>query len=159
MSNISNTFTDDYSFLFTLSETSVIPRAPGPINNEFAHFAIEGKSPMVQCRHCKEGKVAKASNKRKAAHLRPCEAYLRAQGAAANDSSLEPIHDVNAIPRQSIVVAKPYWWPHDASLRPETTALVVIDMQRDCRSNSNLHQSVISIIPFSSVAIKTDSLL
>lgn len=28
--------------------------------------------------------------------------------------------------------AKPYLWPHDASLHPQTTALVVIDMQRDC---------------------------
>lgn len=30
------------------------------------------------------------------------------------------------------VAASPYAWPHDASLSPATTALVVIDMQRDC---------------------------
>merc|ERR1711939_976297 len=29
------------------------------------------------------------------------------------------------------IVASPYNWPHDASLSPQTTALVVIDMQRD----------------------------
>ncbi|KAK5113004.1 hypothetical protein LTR85_011026 [Meristemomyces frigidus] len=32
---------------------------------------------------------------------------------------------------QRQLVANPYKWPHDASLRPDNTALVVIDMQRD----------------------------
>lgn len=31
------------------------------------------------------------------------------------------------------VVADPYGWPHNGSLSPETTALVIIDMQRDCK--------------------------
>ena len=30
------------------------------------------------------------------------------------------------------IVAEPYPFPHDASLSPNTTALVVVDMQRDC---------------------------
>ena len=31
------------------------------------------------------------------------------------------------------ISARPYDWPHDASLSPFTTALVVIDMQKDCQ--------------------------
>lgn len=30
------------------------------------------------------------------------------------------------------VRAEPYHWPHDGRLEPATTALVIIDMQRDC---------------------------
>ena len=30
------------------------------------------------------------------------------------------------------IKATPYNWPHDASLSPQTTALVLVDMQRDC---------------------------
>lgn len=30
------------------------------------------------------------------------------------------------------IKATPYNWPHDASLAPSTTALVLVDMQRDC---------------------------
>lgn len=30
--------------------------------------------------------------------------------------------------------AEPYKWPHDGSFDPATTALVIIDMQRDCTS-------------------------
>lgn len=31
------------------------------------------------------------------------------------------------------VSADPYNWPHDASLSPQTTAVIIVDMQRDCR--------------------------
>lgn len=31
--------------------------------------------------------------------------------------------------------ARPYNWPHDASLDKSTTALVIIDMQKDCKSH------------------------
>lgn len=34
--------------------------------------------------------------------------------------------------RKGQIPAVPYDWPHDATLTPYTTALVVIDMQRDC---------------------------
>lgn len=34
--------------------------------------------------------------------------------------------------QRSVVTAEPYQWPHDASFDRSTTALVVIDMQRDC---------------------------
>jgi len=32
----------------------------------------------------------------------------------------------------SSIEAKPYKWPHDNSFDPKTTALVIIDMQKDC---------------------------
>lgn len=32
------------------------------------------------------------------------------------------------------VIAKPYQWPHDGELNKNNTALVIIDMQRDCAS-------------------------
>lgn len=32
------------------------------------------------------------------------------------------------------VSAKPYQWPHDDELTKDNTALVIIDMQRDCAS-------------------------
>jgi len=31
------------------------------------------------------------------------------------------------------VDAQPYNWPHDASMDSKTTALVIIDMQKDCK--------------------------
>lgn len=34
--------------------------------------------------------------------------------------------------------ATPYNWPHDVSLGPDSTALVLIDMQRDCMRASKL---------------------
>lgn len=35
--------------------------------------------------------------------------------------------------RKRQITADPYDWPHDGSLDPTTTALVIIDMQRDCK--------------------------
>jgi hypothetical protein len=32
------------------------------------------------------------------------------------------------------VSARPYNWPHDSSLDKSTTALVIVDMQKDCKS-------------------------
>jgi len=106
-----------------------MPRIAEAINREFIHVDYEGKSPMVLCKHCNQQRVAKGSNKRKAAHLRHCEAYINTLGS--NQPNLGD--DLANVPiRQSIVVAEPYWWPHDASLKIQTTALVIIDMQRDC---------------------------
>lgn len=34
--------------------------------------------------------------------------------------------------RKGQLPAMPYDWPHDASFSPYTTALVIIDMQKDC---------------------------
>ena len=54
-------------------------------------------------------------------------------------SSIKPV-----LPRQSFSImesridASPYMWPHDYSFSPETTALVIIDMQKDCGYSSSL---------------------
>jgi hypothetical protein len=46
---------------------------------------------------------------------------------------LKPIIQRHSIHKmQSSVEASPYLWPHDGSLDPKTTALVIIDMQKDC---------------------------
>ena len=34
--------------------------------------------------------------------------------------------------KEHYVKARPYFWPHDRTLAASNTALVVIDMQRDC---------------------------
>jgi len=34
--------------------------------------------------------------------------------------------------RKGQLPAMPYDWPHDATFTPYTTALVIIDMQKDC---------------------------
>ena len=39
------------------------------------------------------------------------------------------------------IKATPYNWPHDASLNSSTTALVLIDMQRDCACFLQAHQT------------------
>jgi biuret amidohydrolase len=36
-------------------------------------------------------------------------------------------------PLDGQVQAQPYHWPHDASFTRENTALVIVDMQRDCK--------------------------
>ena len=38
--------------------------------------------------------------------------------------------------QSAVIKARPDQWPHDASLSPERTELVIIDMQRDRRYNS-----------------------
>ena len=40
--------------------------------------------------------------------------------------------------RVGTIYAEPYHYPHDDSFDPWTTALVIIDMQRDCEGNSHL---------------------
>jgi len=115
-----------------------MPRKPGPINNEFLATDAAGKSAMVLCKHCRKQRVAKASNKRKVAHLRQCVDYLRAINTGTLPPGEETIHDISDVPKQSIIIANPYWWPHDASFGIENTALVIIDMQRDCETNTSI---------------------
>jgi hypothetical protein len=46
-----------------------------------------------------------------------------------------PYHKV----KRGQIQAVPYDWPHDASFSKFTTALVIIDMQRDCKSTNASH--------------------
>ena len=54
---------------------------------------------------------------------------------------------ISSNPAMSIK-ARPYDWPHNASLNPRTTALVVIDMQVDCKLPLRIGTSP-SLTPFS----------
>lgn len=36
------------------------------------------------------------------------------------------------------ITAVPYDWPHDATMTPFTTALVLIDMQKDCKYHTGI---------------------
>ncbi len=38
---------------------------------------------------------------------------------------------------ESSIQAVPYKWPHDSSFDSNTTALLIIDMQKDCKYSSN----------------------
>lgn len=42
---------------------------------------------------------------------------------------------------ESSVEASPYNWPHDGSFDPKTTALVIIDMQKDCTFEQQFQSS------------------
>src|SRR4051812_21066090 len=42
-----------------------------------------------------------------------------------------PDRDAAPMPRYPTIDANPYRWPYDGDLRPDNTALVVIDMQTD----------------------------
>jgi hypothetical protein len=44
-----------------------------------------------------------------------------------------PRHPPHHKVKRGQLQANPYYWPHDASLTPFTTALLLIDMQRDCK--------------------------
>ena len=43
-----------------------------------------------------------------------------------------PRANANHKVRKGQIAAVPYDWPHDASFSKFTTALVIVDMQRDC---------------------------
>lgn len=46
--------------------------------------------------------------------------------------SSQMVQVVHSRKGEGSIPADPYRYPHDGSLSPETTAIVVIDMQRDC---------------------------
>ena len=52
---------------------------------------------------------------------------------------MEPPRAVPNKVRKGQIQAVPYDWPHDASFSKFTTALVIIDMQRDCKSANACH--------------------
>ncbi|KAF2252082.1 Isochorismatase hydrolase [Trematosphaeria pertusa] len=59
-----------------------------------------------------------------------------------------------------VQTAQPYAWPHDASLSPQTTALLIIDMQRDFLSiGGYLDSQGYSVARFQSIIPRLVSLL
>ncbi|KAF2469340.1 Isochorismatase hydrolase [Lindgomyces ingoldianus] len=59
-----------------------------------------------------------------------------------------------------IVSSNPYPWPHDNSLSPQTTALIIIDMQRDFLSTGGyLHSQGYSVARFQAIVPRIQSLL
>lgn len=58
------------------------------------------------------------------------------------------------------VQAKPYSWPHDSSLRPDSTALIIVDMQLDfCSPGGYLDSQGLSVEPSRTVIPPIQSLL
>ncbi|ORY12967.1 isochorismatase family protein [Clohesyomyces aquaticus] len=59
-----------------------------------------------------------------------------------------------------IPTSTPYTWPHDSSLSPSTTALIIIDMQRDFLSPGGyLHSQGYSLSRFQALIPRLQSLL
>lgn len=77
-------------------------------------------------------------------------AYLRSGSYSTPNirSSFIPINIT-----MSSISARPYGWPHDGSLSPKTTALLIVDMQNDCkfskpsRAESSTERDVASSLP------------
>ena len=58
------------------------------------------------------------------------------------------------------IEAQPYSWPHDSPLNPDTTALIIVDMQVDfCAPGGYLDAQGLSIEPTRSVIPKIEALL
>lgn len=51
------------------------------------------------------------------------------------------IADLTLSDMDASIDAQPYKWPHNGGFSPETTALVIIDMQKDCKF-SRLHLNI-----------------
>lgn len=93
----------------------------------------------------RNGLTEETRKRRRTSRLMDCPFMLVAAGTPGiwTLTVLNPTHNHGPIiekPRQvphhkvrkGQIPAVPYDWPHDATLTPYTTALVVIDMQRDC---------------------------
>lgn len=93
----------------------------------------------------RNGLTEETRKRRRTSRLMDCPFMLVAAGSPGiwTLSVLNPTHNHGPIlekPRQvphhkvrkGQLPAIPYDWPHDASFTPYTTALVIIDMQKDC---------------------------
>lgn len=66
-------------------------------------------------------------------------------------SSLSPL---------TAVQAKPYQWPHDSSFRPESTGLIIVDMQLDfCSAGGYLDSQGLSVEPAMAIVPQIQRLL
>lgn len=57
--------------------------------------------------------------------------HIEMHDAAGIENGMEAGTDYD--PNYGKVDAKPYEWPHDGPLNEKTTALIVVDMQNDCK--------------------------
>lgn len=93
----------------------------------------------------RNGLTEETRKRRRTSRLMDCPFMLVAAGTPGiwTLTVLNPTHNHGPIvekPRQvphhkvrkGQIAAIPYDWPHDATLTPYTTALVVVDMQKDC---------------------------
>ncbi|KAF4556023.1 Hypothetical protein D9617_2g059900 [Elsinoe fawcettii] len=124
-----------------------MPRPPGLITQEFISVDGDGKSPQVICRHCQTARIAKSSGKRKVNHLRRCQAFLAKH--SDNDEIMQILREelpdeelrprgrpknpvpTAPLPPKTKLAAEPYWFPHEGLVRPDATALLLVDMQQD----------------------------
>lgn len=75
------------------------------------------------------------------ARKKPARAQRDPGGKILRTSTLSSI---SLYKMASSIEAVPYKWPHDSSFDSKTTALVIIDMQKDCKYNSiHLHPTFI----------------
>lgn len=94
----------------------------------------------------RNGLTEETRKRRRTSRLMDCPFMLVAAGTPGiwTLTVLNPTHNHGPIvekPRQvpqhkvrkGQLPAVPYDWPHDASFTPYTTALVIIDMQKDCK--------------------------
>lgn len=92
----------------------------------------------------RNGLTEENRKRRRTSRLTDCPFSLLAAGTPGfwTLSVTEPTHNHGPIierPRpipqkfkKGQIIAQPYDWPHDATFTPFTTALVIIDMQKDC---------------------------
>lgn len=52
---------------------------------------------------------------------------LRPRGRPKNPLPAAPL------PPKTKLIAEPYWFPHEGLVRADSTALLLVDMQQDCR--------------------------
>src|SRR5262249_59299909 len=83
------------------------------------------------------GPLPRAMGSRRQGHrrhvlrLRHADAPLRRPATGGRRMSVTPMRTAGETASGTFVPADPYPWPYDGDLRPENTALIVIDMQTD----------------------------
>lgn len=91
--------------------------------------------------NCLSFAFLRSSNRRKQSELpsKSISEYKIFQAVAFSASSLCRM--------EPDIEATPYRWPHDGSLDPKSTALIIIDMQMDCKLISYLRVDCLGIRP------------
>lgn len=109
----------------------------------------------------RNGLTEETRKRRRTSRLMDCPFMLVAAGSPGiwSLTVLNPTHNHGPVIEKSRQVphhkvrkgqlpAIPYDWPHDATFTPYTTALVIIDMQKDCTYDETLCTYDANTIPF-----------